>query len=105
MIKIDDFVKSGTPLGIVIGIGATVVAASFIPILPAVARAARPTVRAVIKSGIVLTGRAQELIAETNEQLEDIFAEARDELIRESEIELAEEAAAHHEPSAHREDV
>ncbi|MGZ4980271.1 MAG: DUF5132 domain-containing protein [Methylobacter sp.] len=105
MANIDDFIKGNTPLGIAIGIGVTVVAAAFIPILPALAKAARPTVRAVIKSGIVLTGRAQELIAETNEQLEDIFAEARDELIRESEIELAKESAEYREPSAHREDV
>lgn len=105
MAKLDDFVKGGTPLGIVIGIGATVVAATFIPILPALARVARPTVRAVIKSGIVLTARAQELIAETNEQLEDIFAEARDELIKESEIELAEESAERHGQAAHSEDA
>jgi len=105
MAKLDDFIKGGTPLGIVIGIGATVVAAAFIPILPALARAARPTVRAAIKSGIVLTARAQELIAETNEQLEDIFAEARDELIKESEIELAEESAERHDQPAPRVDV
>jgi len=104
MAKIGDFVNSGTPLGIAIGIGAAVAAAAFIPILPALAKAARPTVRAVIKSGIVLTGRAQELIAETNEQLEDIFAEARDELIRESEAEQA-ESAEYRGPSVHREDV
>lgn len=104
MAKIGDFVNSGTPFGIVIGIGATVVAAAFIPILPALAKAARPTVRAVIKSGIVLSGKAQELIAETSEQLEDIFAEAKDELIRESETELA-ESAEYRESSVHREDV
>lgn len=104
MIKIDDFTKNGTPLGIAIGIGVTVLASAVIPILPALAKAARPTVRAAIKSGIVLTERAQELIAETNEQLEDIFAEARDELVRESEMEQA-ESTEYREPPAHREDL
>jgi len=105
MIKASDFVKGGVPLGIAIGVGATVVAAAFIPILPALAKAARPTVRAAIKSGIVLSGKAQELIAETNEQLEDIFAEAKDELARESEIVQQAESAEYRETSAHKGNV
>ncbi|MGZ5030301.1 MAG: DUF5132 domain-containing protein [Methylobacter sp.] len=105
MAKIDDFIKGNTSLGIAIGIGATVFAAAFIPILPALAKVARPTVRSVIKSGIVLTGKAQELIAETSEQLEDIFAEARDELLRENKIEEEAETAEYREHSAHREDL
>ena len=42
MIKIDDFFKSGTPLGIAIGIGATVFATAVVPVLPVLAKAARP---------------------------------------------------------------
>jgi hypothetical protein len=105
MAKMNDFIKGSTSLGIAIGIGATVFAAAFIPILPALARAARPTVRAAIKSGIVLSGKAQELIAETTEQLEDIFAEAKDELQRESENNVEVGSAEYREHSAHREDL
>ncbi|MGZ8918304.1 MAG: hypothetical protein ACXW0T_08800 [Methylobacter sp.] len=43
MIKIDDFFKSGTPLGIAIGIGATVFATAVVPVLPVLAKAARPS--------------------------------------------------------------
>jgi hypothetical protein len=105
MAKIEDLIKGSTPLGIAIGIGATVFAAAVIPILPALARAARPTVRAAIKSGIVLSGKAQELMAETTEQLEDIFAEAKDELQRESENNVEVGSAEYREHSAHREDL
>ncbi|HEY8160352.1 MAG TPA: DUF5132 domain-containing protein [Methylobacter sp.] len=105
MAKIDDFIKGSTPFGIAIGIGATVFAAAVIPILPALAKAARPTVRAAIKSGIVLSGKAQELIAETTEHLEDVFAEVNDELQRESENNEEAELAEYREHSAHREDV
>ncbi len=104
MIKIDDFTKTGTPLGIAIGIGVTVLATTVIPILPALAKAARPTVRAAIKSGILLAERGRELMSETSEQLEDIFAEARDELLRESEMDQT-EYAEYGESSAHQEDL
>lgn len=86
MIKIDDFIKSGTPLGIALGIGATVLAGAVIPILPALAKTARPTARAAIKSGILLAERGREIIAEVSEELEDILAEARADLLRENEM-------------------
>lgn len=104
MIKPDDFTKSGTPLGIAIGIGVTVLASAVIPILPALAKAARPTFRAAIKSGILLAEKGRELMAETNEQLEDIFAEAKDELLRESGIDQA-GATEYSEASTQRKDV
>ena len=104
MFKTDDFTKSGTPLGIAIGIGVTVLAAAVIPLLPALARTARPTLRAAIKSGILLAEKGRELMAETNEQLEDIFAEAKDELLRESETAQA-ESTDYAAPSAYREDL
>lgn len=84
MIKIDDFIKSGTPLGIAIGIGATVLATAVIPVLPALAKAARPTARAAIKSGILLAEKGREFMAEATEELEDILAEAKAELQREN---------------------
>jgi hypothetical protein len=101
--KLDDLTKSGTPLGIAIGIGAAVLATAVIPALPALARAARPTLRAAIKSGILLAEKGRELAAETNEQLEDIFAEARAELLRESDI-YSVEPTEPDEQATHRED-
>jgi hypothetical protein len=84
MIKIDDFLKSGTPLGIAIGIGATVFATAIIPALPVLAKAARPMARAAIKSGLLLAERGRELIAEVSEELEDVIAETKAELLREN---------------------
>jgi hypothetical protein len=84
MIKIDDFFKSGTPLGIAIGIGATVFATAVVPVLPVLAKAARPAARAAIKSGILLAERGREFMSEASEELEDILAEARADLQRES---------------------
>ncbi|GAB4261272.1 MAG: hypothetical protein Kow0065_11780 [Methylomicrobium sp.] len=83
MIKIDDFIKTGTPLGIAIGVGATVLAAATLPVLPALARAARPGARAAIKTGIMLVERGREMMAEASEEIEDIVAEARADLRRE----------------------
>jgi hypothetical protein len=90
MMKIDDFFKSGTPLGIVIGIGATVVAAAIIPALPALAKAVRPAARAALKTGILLAERGQEFIAEASEELEDMLAEVRTELRQEKGMDAAE---------------
>lgn len=82
MIKIDDFIKAGTPLGIAIGVGATVLAAAAIPAIPVIARAARPGARAAIKTGLMLAERGREIMAEASEEFEDILAEARAELKR-----------------------
>ena len=86
MIKIDDLFKSGTPLGIAIGVGATVLAAAVIPVLPVLAKAARPSARAALKSGILLAERGREIMAEASEEFEDILAEARAELQQEKQM-------------------
>ncbi|TAL44097.1 MAG: DUF5132 domain-containing protein [Methylovulum sp.] len=104
MIKVDDFFKNGTPLGIVIGIGATVLATAVIPALPALARAARPTARAAIKSGLLLAERGREFISEAGEELEDILAEARAELQRENTMDRP-EASEYDEFSASQDDL
>ena len=82
MTKLDDFFKSGTPLGIAIGIGAAALASAVIPVLPALAKAARPAARTAIKSGLLLAERGREIMAEASEELEDILAEARADLQR-----------------------
>lgn len=93
MIKLDDFIKGGTPLGIAIGIGATVLATVVVPVLPVLAKAARPTARAAIKSGILLAERGREFMAEASEEIEDILAEARAELKRENTMSQPESSA------------
>jgi hypothetical protein len=71
-------------LGIAIGIGATVFTTAVIPVLPVLAKAARPMARAAIKSGLLLAERGRELIAEVSEELEDVIAETKAELSREN---------------------
>ncbi|MCX7102818.1 MAG: DUF5132 domain-containing protein [Methylobacter sp.] len=102
MIKLDDFLKAGTPMGIAIGIGATVLATAVIPVLPVLAKAARPMARAAIKSGLLLAERGRELIAEVSEELEDVFAETKAELMGEN---TASEAAEFTEVTTHKDDL
>ena len=86
MPKLDDFIKNGTPLGIALGVGAAVLASAVIPLLPAIAQAARPTARAAIKSGILLVERGREFMAEASEEIEDIVAEAKAELRKDNQM-------------------
>jgi hypothetical protein len=46
-------------------------------VLPVVLNMARPIVKGVIKGGMALADKAQELVAETGEQISDIMAEAK----------------------------
>lgn len=78
--KIEDLYKNGVPLGIAIGVGATVVAKYVIPMLPDLVRAARPGAREALKSGILLMEQGREILAEISEEVEDILAEARSDL-------------------------
>ncbi|MGZ5044725.1 MAG: DUF5132 domain-containing protein [Methylobacter sp.] len=84
--KIDDLFKNGVPLGIAIGVGATVIAKVVIPILPDLARAARPGVREALKSGILLIEQGRGILAEVGEEFEDILAEARSELQQNNDV-------------------
>jgi len=86
MPKLDDIVKNGTPLGIAIGLGAAVLATVIVPALPAIVRASRPTARAAIKSGLVLLEKGREVMAEANEEFEDMLAEVKVELQQERNV-------------------
>jgi hypothetical protein len=46
-------------------------------VLPVVLSMARPIVKGVIKGGMALADKAQELVAETGEQISDLMAEAK----------------------------
>jgi hypothetical protein len=66
--------------GLAIGLGVLILAPA---VAPAVASAVKPLIKASIKSGILLIGKAQELIAEARESIEDLAAEAHAELAQE----------------------
>lgn len=63
---------------IAIGVGAVILA-------PTVASLLKPVVKATIKTGVILYQKTKETIAETSEQIEDLVAEAKAEVLAESE--------------------
>lgn len=72
-----DFLKNafkGSLTNILVVAGVAMVAPV---ILPVVMTMARPVVKGIIKGGMALADKAQELVAETGEQFSDIMAEAR----------------------------
>ncbi|MBS3964241.1 MAG: DUF5132 domain-containing protein [Methylomonas sp.] len=86
MPKLDEIVKNGASLGIAIGLGAVVLAAAVVPVLPGIVRASRPTARAALKSGLILLEKGREIMAETGEEFEDILAEVKAELQQERNV-------------------
>jgi hypothetical protein len=80
MALFDNGFKIGT--GLAIGLGALILAPA---IAPAVAAVLRPLAKASIKGGILLFEKAQELIAEARESVEDLAAEAHAEIVQERE--------------------
>lgn len=81
---VDDLRKNAA-LGLLIGVGAAVLAPVVLPILASIAR---PLAKATIKSGLMLYEKGKETLAEAGEMVEDLVAEAR--------AEMAEEQAAGH---------
>jgi hypothetical protein len=63
--------------GLAIGIGSAVLAPIVIPILASVAK---PLAKASIKGGLMLFEKGKEVVAETQEVVEDLVAEAKAEL-------------------------
>jgi hypothetical protein len=63
--------------GLAIGIGAAVLAPAILPVL---AGAAKPLVKAAIKGGIMLYEKGKENFAEVGEVVEDLVAEVKAEL-------------------------
>ena len=78
--QLDELLKNETARGVALGLG---VAALVLAALPAVASVGRPLARAAIKSGLLLIERGREAIAEAGEELEDLVAEVRAELVAE----------------------
>jgi len=78
MALFDNGLKIGA--GLAIGLGVLILAPA---IAPAVAAVVKPLAKASIKSGILLFEKAQELIAEAKESVEDLAAEAQAEIVHE----------------------
>ena len=78
MALLDNGLKIGT--GLAIGLGVLILAPA---VAPAVASVVKPIAKASIKSCILLFEKAQELIAEAKESVEDLAAEAHAELVQE----------------------
>jgi F0F1-type ATP synthase membrane subunit b/b' len=57
-----------------------VVGLSYKTVIPAIGRALRPVVKETVKGGIVLGQQVQTLVDEAREELEDIVAEAQQDL-------------------------
>ncbi len=74
---LDNGLKGNVVTGLAIGIGAAILAPT---VLPAVANAAKPLIKAAIKSGIIIFEKGKETAAELGEVFEDIVAEAKSEM-------------------------
>ena len=75
--------------GLAIGIGSAILAPIVIPILASVAK---PLAKASIKGGLMLFEKGKEVVAETQEVVEDLVAEAKAELAEASPTGVAPEA-------------
>jgi hypothetical protein len=69
-----DGVFSGWGATVLIGVGVAIAAPV---LLPAVGAVIRPVAKGLIKGGLLLADSLQELVAEGQEQLSDLVAEAR----------------------------
>ncbi len=75
--------KGNIVTGLAIGIGSAVIAPIVIPILASIAK---PVAKASIKGGLMLYEKGREAVAEAQEVVEDLIAEAKSELAEEHPI-------------------
>ncbi len=68
--------------GLLVGVGVILLAPVVVPVIAA---ATKPLIKAGIKGGLLAYEKSRELIAEATEVVEDLAAEARSELVREHE--------------------
>ncbi|MEB3149974.1 MAG: DUF5132 domain-containing protein [Sphaerospermopsis sp.] len=80
MAKITDFVEDAGAPGIIVGIGAVLLAPVVIPV---VAGVGKPIVKSIVKGGLVAYQKSKGVFAELGETWEDIVAEARAEIAEE----------------------
>jgi len=91
MALVDDIMKSNAAFGLAVGAGLAVVAPF---VLPIVGGAARPILKALIKTALVAYESGREQAAELAEFGEDLVAEVRAELEQEHAQHAAAQAAA-----------
>lgn len=72
-----DLLKGNAATGLLIGVGALVLAPVMLPALAAIGK---PVAKAFIKGGIIFFEKSRETFAELGEVAEDLVAEARSEL-------------------------
>lgn len=84
MALFDNGFKVGT--GLLVGVGAILLAPI---VIPAIAAAAKPLIKAGIKGGMLAYEKGRELLAEATEVMEDLAAEAKAELVHEHEVAAA----------------
>jgi len=73
-----DIFKSNILVGIAAGVAATALAPVVVPIVVAVAR---PMTKSLLKSGVLLYEKGREALAGAGEELEDLIAEVRSEMV------------------------
>jgi Protein of unknown function (DUF5132) len=74
----EGLVANGLSTGLVVGIGAVVLVGPML--LPVVATVAKPLVKGVIKTGMTLYDKGNEVVAEVGEMIEDLMAEVKSEM-------------------------
>jgi hypothetical protein len=77
---IDDLMEGNVGTGLLIGIGVAILAPIVLPILACIVK---PVAKAAVKGGVMLFEKGKEVVAETGEIIEDVFAEAKAELAEE----------------------
>lgn len=77
MAGIDDLFKGNLVTGLVVAVGATILAPVIVPVLASVGK---PLAKSAIKSGILMYEKGRETMAELGEVFEDMVAEAKAEL-------------------------
>ncbi len=98
MAIIDEVSERG--LGIPLGIGLLVAAVS---VGPKLIKSGRPLMKRAIKGYLVVQEKTREMLAETSERMQDLYAEAKHEFDEEAQMVKAGEVSTqeqHEEPSA-----
>ena len=77
MALLDDLFKFNIGTGLLIGIGAAVLAPILVPVAATIAK---PLAKAAIKGGLIILEKGRETMAEMGEVAEDLIAEAKAEI-------------------------
>lgn len=76
--NLDELLKNETTKGVVVGVGIALVGIAAIPVIASIGR---PFARAALKSSLLLVEKGREALAEAGEEMEDLLAEVKAELV------------------------